>query len=82
MNNAFSGYVGSTLLKQVPFEALYRSTNIGNIEGRYFDTVVCAGADAPAQKWIANRDPEADKQKTEGLMAHLKTIFYKITEKT
>ena len=75
MNNAligFSGYVGSTLLKQAPFEALYRSTNIGDIEGQYFDNVVCAGA--PAQKWIANRDPEADKQKIEGLMAHLKTI--------
>jgi dTDP-4-dehydrorhamnose reductase len=68
----FSGFVGSTLLKQKSFEALYRSTNIGEIEGRSFDTVVCAGA--PAQKWIANRDPEADRQKIDALIEHIKTI--------
>ena len=68
----FSGFVGSTLLKQAPFESLYRSTNISDIEGQSFDIVVCAGA--PAQKWIANREPEADRQKIEGLITHLKTI--------
>lgn len=68
----FSGLVGSTLLKQAHFESLYRSTNICDIEGQSLDTVVCAGA--PAQKWIANREPEADRQKIEGLIAHLKTI--------
>lgn len=75
MNRAligFSGFVGSTLLKQAPFESLYRSTNICDIEGQSFDTVVCAGA--PAQKWIANREPEADRQKIDDLIAHLKTI--------
>ena len=39
----YSGFVGSTLLKQAAFEARYRSTNIGEIEGRSFDTLVCAG---------------------------------------
>lgn len=68
----FTGFVGSTLLKQSVFHALYRSTNIDDIQGREFDTVVCAGA--PAQKWIANRDPEADKKKIEDLIAHLKTL--------
>lgn len=68
----FSGFVGSTLLKQTSFDALYRSTNIADIEGRSFDMVVCAGA--PAQKWIANRYPEADRQKINGLITHLKTI--------
>lgn len=68
----FSGFVGSTLFKQASFESLYRSTNISDIEGQSFDTVVCAGA--PAQKWIANREPEADRQKIDGLIAHLKTI--------
>lgn len=75
MKNAligFSGFVGSTLLKQSPFESLYRSTNISDIEGQLFDTVVCAGA--PAQKWIANREPEVDRQKIESLVAHLETI--------
>lgn len=78
MSNAligFSGFVGSTLLKQAPFESLYRSTNIGEIDGKSFDTVVCAGA--PAQKWIANREPEADRKKIEALIAHLKTIHCK-----
>lgn len=68
----FSGFVGSTLLKQTSFESLYRSTNIGEIRGKSFDTVVCAGA--PAQKWIANREPEADRQKIDGLIGHLKTV--------
>ncbi|WP_443692738.1 pyridine nucleotide transhydrogenase [Pseudomonas protegens] len=68
----FSGYVGSTLLKQTRFERLYRSTTIGEVDGQSFDTVVCAGA--PAQKWIANRYPETDREKIDGLIAHLSTI--------
>lgn len=72
----YSGYVGGTLIKQEYFKSLYRSTNIGDIDNKYFDTVVCAGA--PAQKWIANREPDADRQKIEELIAHLKTIQCKI----
>lgn len=68
----FSGFVGSTLLKQAPFDALYRSTNIADIKNRSFDIVVCAGA--PAQKWIANREPEADRRKIDDLIENLKTI--------
>lgn len=68
----FSGFIGSTLLKQVNFGALYRSTNISEIQRKSFDIVVCAGA--PGQKWIANSEPEADLQKIEGLITHLKTI--------
>ena len=75
MDNAligFSGFVGSTLLKQTHFSALYRSTNIHEIENRNFDVVVCAGA--PAQKWIANRDPADDRKKIDSLINHLGTI--------
>jgi hypothetical protein len=61
-----SGYVGSTLLRQTHFDAHYRSTNIGDSAGRQFETVVCAGA--PAQKWIANREPELDRQRIDGLI--------------
>ncbi|MDX1915674.1 MAG: hypothetical protein SFU55_08830 [Methylophilus sp.] len=78
MNNAligYTGFVGTTLLKQAKFESLYRSTNIGEINHQTFDMVVCAGA--PAQKWIANKDPAADLLKIEGLIAHLKTITCK-----
>ena len=69
----FSGFVGGTLLKQAPFESLYRSTNINEILGKSFDTVVCTAA--PAQKWIANREPVADLQNIESLIAHLKTVI-------
>jgi len=68
----FSGYVGNTLLKQENFTSLYRSTNIGDIDYKSFDTVVCAGA--PAQKWIANRDPKTDLEKIDNLISHLKTV--------
>lgn len=75
MNNTligYTGFVGSTLLKQTLFDSLFRSTNIHEIDNQVFDTVVCAGA--PAQKWIANKEPKADLQKIEGLIEHLKTI--------
>lgn len=52
----YSGFVGSVLLKQKKFNALYRSTNIDEIKNRSFDTVVCAGA--PAVKWLANKYPK------------------------
>jgi nucleoside-diphosphate-sugar epimerase len=64
--------VGSTLLGQTRFEARYRSTDIHEIAGQAFDVVVCAGA--PAQKWLANREPEADRQKIGALIGHLDTV--------
>jgi len=67
-----SGYVGSTLLRQRNFGAQYRASTIHEISGRSFGTVVCAGA--PAQKWIANREPEADQQGIERLIAHLESL--------
>jgi hypothetical protein len=67
-----SGFVGSTLLRQRSFDHLYRSTNIGECTGKNFDFAVCAAA--PAQKWIANRDPESDRKTIDGLIAHLRGI--------
>jgi hypothetical protein len=71
----YSGFVGTTLLKQAHFEAQYRSTNIGDIEGKSFDVVVCAGA--PAQKWIANQEPEADRKKIDSLIKRLTNVHCK-----
>jgi len=71
----FSGFVGHTLMKQARFDELYRSSNIGDIDGADLDLVVCAGA--PAQKWIANGDPEADYRNIQGLISHLDTITCK-----
>lgn len=67
-----SGFVGSTLLRQRSFDLLYRSTNIGESAGKRFDLAVCAAA--PAQKWIANRDPESDRRIIDGLIGHLRGV--------
>jgi len=67
-----SGFVGSTLLRQSNFSDLYRSTDIGSIRQQSFDLVVCAGA--PAQKWLANKDPVNDQKKIQDLISHLETI--------
>ncbi|MDF3238299.1 NAD(P)-dependent oxidoreductase [Pseudomonas veronii] len=72
----FSGFVGGTLLKQSFFEYSYRSTTIGEIENKSFNMVVCAGA--PAQKWIANKNPRDDRHVIEGLITRLKTIQCKM----
>jgi dTDP-4-dehydrorhamnose reductase len=75
MNDALigaTGFVGSTLLRQAGFQFLYRSSNIRDIEGREFDLVVCAAA--PAQKWVANREPDADRANLERLIRHLGTV--------
>jgi hypothetical protein len=71
----YTGFVGSTLMKQASFDAVYRSTTISEIEGRSFDTLVCAGA--PAQKWLANRDPSADLQKIDALIGYLASVTCK-----
>lgn len=67
-----TGYVGSTLKRQRHFGAEYRSTDIRMIDGNTFDLVICAGA--PAQKWIANQEPAADRHTIENLCAHLDSI--------
>jgi dTDP-4-dehydrorhamnose reductase len=54
-----TGFVGGNLLAQHKFDATYNSKNIENIAGRSFDLVACSGA--PAAKWKANAEPEADR---------------------
>lgn len=67
-----TGFVGTTLERQHAFGAHFRSTNIGDIEGRHFGHLVCSAA--PAQKWIANREPEADLQNIQRLIGHLRKV--------
>lgn len=68
----WSGYVGQTLLRQRSFQQTYRSTDIAEIRGQAFDLLVCAGA--PAQKWLAEKEPEADRAALETLMGHLEQV--------
>lgn len=65
----WTGFVGCTLLRQHNFDALYRSTNIGDIAGQSYDTIICAGASA--KKWLANKEPGADLESIEKLMSAL-----------
>lgn len=67
-----TGFVGSTLLNTRQFEACFNSKNIGDIDGKNFKTVVCAGVSAV--KWMAIKDPEADMAAIKRLMSHLDTI--------
>jgi hypothetical protein len=67
-----SGFVGGTLLAQTSFGDRYRSTNIEAIRGAAYGLLVCAGA--PAAKWKANRDPDADWANLERLIDCLRTV--------
>jgi nucleoside-diphosphate-sugar epimerase len=54
-----TGFVGSNLLRAGGFDSMFNSSNYRDIAGRRFDEVVCAGV--AAAKWIANKEPEADR---------------------
>jgi nucleoside-diphosphate-sugar epimerase len=64
-----TGFVGGNLLSQATFDDGYHSRNIGELAGRTYDLLVCAGA--PAVKWKANREPEQDRAQLERLMQPL-----------
>lgn len=53
-----TGFVGASLADAESYDALYNSKNIGDIRGRSFDRIVCAGVNAV--KWRANADPAGD----------------------
>lgn len=67
-----TGFVGSTLCQQVFFDEVYHSRNITKLNHCICELLICAAA--PAQKWIANRDPVADRQNIDSLTSHLKTV--------
>jgi nucleoside-diphosphate-sugar epimerase len=54
-----TGFVGGTLAGQVKFDDCFHSKTIEDIIGRKYDLLVVSGM--PAAKWIANRDPDADR---------------------
>ena len=67
----YSGFVGQNLLKQTNFTHLYRSNDIEEIMDEDFDMVVCAGL--PADKWLANKDPEGDRRIVEVFLLNLES---------
>jgi hypothetical protein len=68
----YTGFVGSTLLKQRKFDKLFRSTNVGEIQGKDFNLCICSAA--PAQKWIANKEPDKDRSNIENIIDNLSRI--------
>ena len=67
-----TGFVGQTLLSQRSFDAAYHSTDIEQIEGRSFDSIVCAGV--TAVKWWANQNAEEDLARIKRLIQHLERV--------
>jgi nucleoside-diphosphate-sugar epimerase len=67
-----TGFVGGNLRCQYHFDAFFNSRNIEDIAKSKFDLVVCAGA--PAAKWKANQDPQADRACLARLRRALETV--------
>ena len=67
----WSGFVGGALEPRVRPVARFRSTDVDQLGDADVDEVVCAGA--PAEKWRANADPEADWAGISRLMGALDT---------
>lgn len=67
-----TGFVGSTLKDQTDFVAGFASANIDQIQNSHWDTVVCAAA--PAQKWLANLEPENDLENLQNLWMNLQSV--------
>jgi nucleoside-diphosphate-sugar epimerase len=70
-----TGFVGSNLARQRPFDEFYNSKNIEDIRGRSFDTVICAGA--PGSKWYANENPGEDRESVTRLTNAIRKIEVK-----
>lgn len=67
-----TGFVGTTLLSQANFGGKFSSKDIEEIRNTTWGTVVCAAA--PAQKWLANKEPELDFLNIKMLLRNLETI--------
>ncbi len=67
-----TGFVGSNLLKQTSFAQTFNSVNFLDMGNRHFELIVCAGISAA--KWLANREPEADRAAIQKLQNVLKTV--------
>lgn len=68
----YTGFVGGTLHRARRFDVLINSKNADDLRGGAFDLVIHAGV--PAVKWIANRDPPADRAAIEAIRAVLATM--------
>lgn len=64
-----TGFVGSNLLRQREFSVAVHRTDVERLAGNHFQLLVCAGA--PAEKWRANSEPDADRANLDRLVNFL-----------
>jgi len=64
-----TGFVGGNLAAQHRFDAVFSSKTIDGIRGKHFRRLVVSAM--PAEMWVANRDPVADRANLERLWANL-----------
>lgn len=64
-----TGFVGGNLAAQHRFDAVFNSKTIESIRGRSFRRLVVSAL--PAEMWVANRDPDADRAALDRLWANL-----------
>jgi sugar phosphate isomerase/epimerase len=75
----WTGLIGQTLFRQlatnkIPWK-LYHSANMEMAKNKTFDDIYIACM--PAAKWLANKDPVADLQTLESILAVLRTVRVK-----
>jgi hypothetical protein len=54
-----TGFVGGALARAAAYDARFNSSNVDELRGKRFELLVCAGVSAV--KWVANKDPDADR---------------------
>ena len=68
----YSGFVGSNICKLHKFDGLYDAKNVEESYGKNPDLLVYAGV--PAQKFLANKEPEQDFQIIENAIYNIQRI--------
>jgi len=66
-----SGLVGSYIKGKFPDSQKFNSQNIGEIHGQSFDLLFLSTL--PAEKWLANKFPEADLETVHSISKHLES---------
>lgn len=68
----YSGFVGSNLCSSFKFDGLYDSKNVIEAYGTNPDLLVYSGV--PAQKFLANKEPEKDFEVIKGAISNIEKI--------
>ena len=68
----YTGFVGSNILREHKFEGLYDSKNVTEAYGTNPDLLVYSGV--PAQKFLANKEPEKDFEIIKNAIHNIKEI--------